>query len=350
MSVFKKLCAVITISFFLLVFGWVVYHQATEKPNFAMANPTVSAAFVMEEEVRSSISAVGTLQAYQGVNLTAKDSAVITHIYFPSNASIDAGSVVMEQDTAVKTAVLKQARVELTLAESNYQRAANLYKKHYMSQQSFDETKEKYLYAQATHNKAKAELNQRMIVSPFSGKLGLIKVQAGDYVTQGDSLVTLTNLNQLYVDFFISERYINQVKKGDVVQIKSAIDSNRIITARVDVLENVINKDTYMLRVRAKINNEDHFLKPGGFVNVTVYFGRQKKLFTVPQTAIRYANTGNYVYKIVNDTVHQTPVTLGSQIGEMIVVLSGLKQGDQVVSIGVNKVHDGQTVNLSESM
>jgi membrane fusion protein (multidrug efflux system) len=347
MPVAKKLFVMGVLIAILAVFGWVVYYKATQKAHIVPPNPTISASYVKEQETQANIVAVGTLKAYQGVNLTAKDSAVVTRVFFSSDASVNTGDIIIEQETDIQLAILNQAKAELTLAKANYDRASRLIKKGYISQQDYEETKEKYLYAQATYKKAQAELNDRIIIAPFSGTLGLMTVQVGDYITQGQDLVTLTNLDKLYVDFFVAEPYIDRIKKGDPIQITSAINAKKTVIAKVSVLESVINDQTYMLKVRAFIDNQDHFLKPGGFANIQVYFGDKKNVLTVPQTAIAYSNKGNYVYKLVDNVAQKVMVTLGPQVGDSIIIQSGLNKGDRVVSAGINKVHDGQRVNLS---
>ena len=348
MSVRKKLLAVFILVVFLMIFVLVVYYQASRRPVFPMAKPTIAITMVGQQDVQASLIAVGTLKAYQGIDLTAKVSGVVTHIYFPSNAQVTRGDIILEQETNVQLATLKQVKAELTLAEANYNRAIRLHRKHYMSQQDFEGTKEKYLFAKASLLRAEAEINNRTIAAPFDVVLGLMTEQEVDYAEQGQDLVTLTNLDTLYVDFFIPEQYINQIKKGDTIHIKSAIDPNKSVLGKVSLLENVINDKTYMLKVRAMVNNKNHFLRPGGFADITIFFGQKKKVLVVPQMAIVYSDKSNYVYRVINGTAKKTKVVLGGQIKELIVVTQGLQLGEKIVSAGTNKVFDGQPVNLSK--
>jgi membrane fusion protein (multidrug efflux system) len=347
MHLVKKSLVVIILMVFLAVFVGIVYFRASRRSPAHPMVPTVTVSVVQQQETQDQVTAVGTLDTYQGINLVAQEDAVVNHIYFPSDDLVKAGDVVLEQDTDIQSAVVKQAHAELVLAEANYERGIGLYKEHYLSQQEFEQLEEKYLYTKAAYNQAEAELNKRIVTAPFEGQLGIFDVQAGDYASKGTTFVTLTNLNQLSLDFFIPEKYINQVKKGDDIQIKSAIDPNKIFTAKISVLDNVISDQTYMLRVQATVDNQEHFLKPGGFVNITIFYGVKKTVLIVPQTAIVYSNKGNYAYTVTNNTAHKTAVTLGEQLGQSIVVETGLKQGEHIVSSGTNKLHDGMQIKLS---
>jgi membrane fusion protein (multidrug efflux system) len=312
--------------------------------------PVISTTLVKEENYQASLKAVGTLYAEQGVNLTAQADAVITNIYFPSSAMVKKGDVILKQESNTEQAAVKQTEVELNLAKANYERGEPLFKKFYLSKQEFEELQEKYFYADATYHKAKAELDKRIVIAPFDGKLGIFPVQVGDYVTKGQFLVALTNLDELYVDFFVPEKYINVLKEGDVIELTTAIDSSKVFNGKISLLNTVINNQTYMLKVRATLDNKNHLLRPGGFANVVVYYGPKKNVLTIPQTAIVYSNKGNYVYKLKDNQVYTNKVTLGEQIGQLIIVESGLHQGDIVVSAGTNKLHDGMRVQLSDQI
>lgn len=348
MHLVKKSLVVVILIIFLAGFAGIVYYRASRRTPISHVSPTVSASVVQQKQTQGQVTAVGTLDTYQGIDLVAQEDAVVNHIYFSSDDLVKAGDVVLEQDTDIQSAVTKQAQAELVLAEANYKRGIGLYKEHYLSQQEFEQLEEKYLYTKAAYNQAEAELNKRIVTAPFEGQLGIFDVQEGDYASKGTAFVTLTNLNQLSLDFFIPEKYINQVKKGDEIEIKSAIDPSKTVAAKIQVLDNVISDQTYMLRVRAIVDNTDHFLKPGGFVNITIFYGSKKNVLIVPHTAIVYSNKGNYVYTVTNNTAHKTLVTLGDQIGQSIIVETGLKEGESIVSTGTNKLHDGMPIQLSK--
>ena len=347
MHLVKKSLVIVFLMIFLAVFIWIVYYRMSHHMPVHSRIPTVSEGVVQQENTQGQVTAVGTLDTYQGISLVAQEDAVVNHIYFSSDDLVNAGDVVLEQDTDIQSAVVKQAQAELSLAKANYKRGIGLYKKHYLSQQEFEQLEEKYLYLKAAYNQAKAELNKRIVTAPFEGQLGIFDVQEGDYASKGTTFVTLTNLDQLSLDFFIPEKYINKIKKNDEVQIKSVAYPNKNFTSKIKVLDNVISHQTYMLRARAVIDNKEHLLKPGGFVNITVFYGSKRSVLTVPQTAIVYSNKGNYVYKVINNIAHKTLVTLGDQIGQSIIVQTGLNKGERIVSTGINKLHDGITIKLS---
>ena len=350
MAVIKKSLVLIILLIFLAIFAWIVYHQASRRPLMKPPIPTVAVSAVQQQRIQNQVTSVGTLATYQGIDLVAQEDAVVRRIYFLSDDVVKAGDVILEQDTTIQSAVVKQTQAELTLAAANYERGIGLYKRHYLSQQEFEQLEEKYLYAKAMYNQSEAELDQRIIKAPFSGQLGIFDVQEGDYARKGTVFVTLTNLDQLSLDFFISEKYINQVQKGDKIQITSAMDPDKIFTAKIQVLDTVISGQTYMLRIQAMINNKAHLLKPGGFVNITLFYGAQKNVLTVPQTAILYSNKGNYVYTVTDNTAHKTAVVLGEQVGQSIIVKTGLKAGDIIVSAGTNKLHDGSPMKRSNQL
>lgn len=293
-------------------------------------------------------SAIGTLISIPGITVKPEISGRITKISFKSGDFVQKGDVLIEINPDIVKAKLDEAIAKLRLNKLNYSRAFKLYQTHDISKSDFDQAQANYYAAKAQVESAQATLQQSTIVAPFAGRLGLSQVTVGDYVNSGQNIVNLQTIDPLKVDFSIPETYQNKVAIGQQVSLRTEAYPQIIFTGNVEAFESLINQNNRTLNVRANVPNKDGKLIPGGFVEVTLKFSEQK-LIMIPQTAIVYAPDGNYVFKIVANTAEKTPVTLGEKNNNNVVVKTGLKVGDVVVTAGQIKLYQGAKVVIVET-
>lgn len=293
---------------------------------------------------QTQIPATGTLSAIQGVMLKSEVAGRVTKIYFDSGADVAAGAALVDIDPGVIQAQLAQAIAKAKLSSDDYQRAIQLFQRGALSKQDMDTALSNKLADAAVVKQELAQLNQYQIHAPFSGKLGLRQFNLGDYISAGQALVNLQQLDPLRVDFTVPENYLGQIQVDDVVQIQSDTDPNTTIVGKVTAIDSAIDPATRTIALRASVPNPNQKLLPGGFVQVVLLAGKPQQLVTVPQTAIVYDASGNYVYTVVNNHAVKTPITIAQQNSDQIAMATGLKAGDQVVVAGQLKIGDGSPV------
>jgi membrane fusion protein, multidrug efflux system len=293
---------------------------------------------------QTQIEAIGTLNANQSVGLTSEVDGRVTGIYFRSGDYVKAGTPLVQLNPDLLKAQLAAAQAKEILSAANYQRAAELFKKRVFAQQDLDTSLSAYRADQANVANIQAQLNQTLIRAPFTGRLGLRLVDLGDYVKAGDKIANLNAIDPLRVDFRIPEVYLSQMKSGQTILIKSTAFPNQTFSGQTYAMDSEIDVNTRSLGVRAVVPNKDQKLLPGAFVDVTVQAGMPQKLITVPETTVNLDAGGPYVYRVVDQKAVKTPVTLGQRRDAEVAVLTGLKAGDVVVTVGGFKVTDGASV------
>jgi membrane fusion protein, multidrug efflux system len=338
----KKLISQI---FFIVILNCMC--QALAKP------PQIPPAIVEAVKVKpvfhqEQIAATGSLVAIPGIIVKPEISGRITKIYFKSGDDVLAGAPLIEINTDVINAQLGEAQAMLKLARLQFRRYSELYKTHDISKAEFDKAQAEHNSLQAKAEQIQAQLRQAKIVAPFAGKLGLSQVSVGDYVNAGQSIVNLQNLDPLKVDFSIPEVYLSKVSVEQTISLHTDAYPKETFLGKVEAIESLINQNNRTLNIRASIPNKDKKLLPGMFVATTLQFGEKYQLIKIPQPAVVYSAEGNYVFKVVNGKAQKTAVELGERDSDDIIIKSGIKPNDVIVTTGQLKVHDGAPVIIAK--
>ena len=311
--------------------------------------PTIPPAVVEVSKVvystrEQQLAATGTLSAIPGIVIKSEISGRITQVYFKSGDSVQAGAPIVEINPDIIKAQLAQAQASLLLTKLNYDRAASLYKSHDVSEADYDKARADYSSAQALVEQMQAQLRQTHIIAPFAGRLGLSQVNLGDYVSSGQQIVNLQSIDPIYVDFSIPEVYLSKVAAGQAVTLHTVAYPDEKFIGKIEALESAINPANRTLMLRASAPNKDGKLLPGAFVEVSILINEQTKVIEIPQTAVVFSPQGDYVFTVVDGKAVQTNVVLGDRDSERVIVKSGIKVGDTIVTAGQLKVHDGTPV------
>lgn len=343
----------VTLTFFVVTIivvaiGWFLYYQYHHKHLPTPKTPTVSSTVVKAQTWQAQVDAVGTLVANQGVTLKNDSEGVVTKINFRSGQLVKQGDILIELDNTTEAGKLTYSKAQYELSKLTYQRYLALVSKGSISQEQLDQAKADMDGNKGLVEEAQGDYDKKVIKAPFSGKLGLRNISLGTYLDSGDEIVNLQSLDPLFVDFNIPEKYLAQLKTGLKVSIAPDSVDNKIYDGKVHSFESVINSDTGTLAVRSQIANPNSTLLPGGYANVVLYLGNEIKVNTVPQTAIVYSDSGDYVFLVKDNKVTQQKVELGKQLGQDIIITTGLEAGQEVVSAGTNKVHDGSMINAEK--
>lgn len=298
---------------------------------------------------QENINSTGTLVAALGVTVKPDISGRITEILFKSGMHVEKGTPLVQIFQGILQAELKENESDLKLKELTYTRFEDLFKKNAASQSQVDEAKANFSQAQAVVDKTKAQLSQTLIKAPFSGFLGIRKVNLGDYVSAGDALVNLEDTDPMFVDFTVPEIYSKKILKGQTILITSEAYGDKDFSGKIVAMDSLINPNTRMLEIRGMIPNKDNTLIPGSFVVTKIYIGEPKQLIKIPQTAIEYSQQSNYVYVVKEGKAIKTPVILGARGDKDIFIKSGLKVGDEVVFAGQQRLYNGAEVSIEPS-
>lgn len=344
--------------------GFSIYQQIQM---FSAPQPaiSVSAAVAREQPWQSRLPAIGTLKAYQGVDLTAEVQGTVKEVLFQSGEKVTLGQPLLQLDSEVERAILATAEAVRALARVEYQRGQDLIKRQAISKSEFDRLNAELLKAEASVTQLKAELDKKRILAPFPGTIGIRQVDTGDYLSPGTSFATLQDLSRLYVDFFLPEQDYPQLAIGQSVRLSLAAYPGEVFSGEISALNPKVEETTRNVQVRAMLPNPDNKLLPGMFANLEVLLPGEKPQVLVPETAITYTLYGNSVYVIgeqkddqgavVKDdkgqprlVVERRFVETGERRDGQVLVLKGLKAGEQVVTAGQLKLDNGAHVAIVE--
>jgi membrane fusion protein, multidrug efflux system len=251
---------------------------------------------------------------------------------------------------------LSNFKAQVTVAELSLDRAKQLASRQFGPQATVDTAQAAYDQAQAGIAKTEAIISQKLVRAPFDGELGVRNVELGQYLTAGTSIVSLTDLSQLYANFTVTEKDSAQLKVGQVVRVAVDAYPGRSFEGKITTIEPQIATDTRNIRVQATIDNPDSVLKPGMFATTTVVLPDKPAVVTVPETAIDYTLYGDSVYLITEKKADdgktslnavRTFVQTGNRLDGRAEILKGLKPGDRVVAVGQVKLQPGAAVAIS---
>ncbi|ADE13311.1 efflux transporter, RND family, MFP subunit [Nitrosococcus halophilus Nc 4] len=340
--------------FFGGIFGWKYYQQQQQAAQAAMPPPpaTVAAAEVHPETWQSSLQAVGSLVATQGIYVTNEVAGLIEAINFESGQQVEKGKLLLQLEDSVDQADLKGLLAEQKLGELQFQRAARLVKEKSISRSTYDESEAQLENAQAKVAAKRALIRKKQIRAPFSGLLGIRQVNLGEYLAPGSRIVLLQALDPIYVDYSLPERYFSSLSQGQAVFITVQAYPAQIFEGRIIAINPGIDPASRNVRVRAIFPNPNLRLRPGMFAEVKTLLPEQKQVLTVPQTAITYNPYGNMVFVIQEKNgglvVQQQLVQTGKVREGQVEIVKGLQVGERVVSAGQMKLHNGQQVQISD--
>jgi len=314
----------------------------------------VASAKVETQNWQPYLRAVGSLVARDGVEVTGQVDGQVRAINFDSGQTVKKGDVLVQLDDKVDQAILAGLIAERQLAEVEFRRQARLLKQKSTSQSTYDT-------AQATLNKAKAavtaehaRIDQMAVRAPFSGVLGIRKVNLGEYLKAGAAIVPLQALDPIYVDFSLPERYLSELSSGQKVQVQVQAYPAQTFEGTISAISAKVDQATRNVQVRATLANADAKLKPGMFAEARVVLPARQGVLTLPRTAITYNPYGDAVFVIEHkdgrQIVMSRQVETGTARDGRVEIVKGLKEGEEVVAAGQVKLRNGAPVKVDNSV
>ncbi|MHC2390257.1 multidrug efflux system membrane fusion protein [Bradyrhizobium liaoningense] len=306
--------------------------------------------------VPNLLTAVGSLVAVHQVDVSADVNGRVTEIKFEPGTRVEAGTPLVQLFDAPEQGDLANYKAQATVAQLSLDRAKQLAARQFGPQATVDAAQASYDQAQAGIAKTEALISQKLVRAPFSGDLGMRKVEVGQYLTAGTAIVSLTDLSQLWANFTVTEKDSGNLKVGQVVRLKVDAYPGRTFEGKITTIEPQIATDTRNIRVQATIANPEKILKPGMFVTTTVVLPDKPAVITVPETAVDYTLYGDSVFMIAEKkeadgktslSAVRTFVQTGNRVDGRVEILKGLKAGDKVVALGQLKLQSGAPVSIS---
>jgi membrane fusion protein, multidrug efflux system len=387
----RFLIAAIVVGLFL---GGVGYFNLVFKPKMIgefMAKMVPPPATVTAEPAKTEtwidrVRAIGTLVAIEGVDVAPQVGGSVTDYFFDSGHDVEKGAKLVKLDTSVEEADLADNKATLQQTNLDLERHSKLVKTSAVSQAVFDATIAKRDSAAAAVQKTEALIAQKNITAPFAGRLGLRRVEKGQYVSPGQALVWLQALDPIWVDFPVPEASVGKFAIGSQVELAADAFPGEMFKGEIEAFDAKLGADTRTLMVRARLPNPDRKLLPGMFANVAVLAGGAKQLVTVPRTAVTYGLYGDSVWAVKESapepaaappatasaepvasaiasdatptasipaektlTAERRFVRVGPTQGDRIAILEGIKPGEQVITSGQLKLQPDATIKVDNS-
>ena len=375
---------IMLIAVFLLVGGIVGYNmlQAAMLKKYASMGgippATVSTMKVRSEDWQDSVSAVGSLRAVRGVDLSTEIAGLVRRVNFVNGADVGPGVVLIELNADAERAQVENLKASLELAEITLKRDREQFAVQAVSQATLDNDDADLRSKKAQLNQAQATLEKKTILAPFAGRLGISTVAPGLYLNAGDKIVSLQAIDPIYVDFFLPQQQVSRVTRHETVVVTTDAWPGREFKGTITAVNSTIDSATRNIQFEATIANPDRALLPGMYAKVNVEIGSVQRYITLPQAAVTYNPYGASVFLAAPPTAKpgapseapgakegnsntaaatepslvasQTFVTLGPTRGDQVAVVKGIQEGDTVVTSGQMKLRPGTPLIINNTV
>lgn len=305
------------------------------------------------QNLQNNIEALGTLRAAESAIITAKTTKTVTNLYFTDGQRVHKGMVLVEMTNAEESALMDEARLTAKEAKKQLDRASSLAKTGALSPSLLDQRTREYEAAQARYLAVQARFNDLIITAPFNGVVGLRDISLGSLVAPGQIIITLNDDSKMKLDFTVPAIYLRNVRIGLPITAQSHDLGNKIFKGKIASIDNHIDESTRAIKVRAILDNANQELKQGLLMTVVVSADVRQSL-VLSEAALVPMGSNNFVFVLMpakNTAVspwvaEKRQIQIGQRYKGFVEVLSGLKEGEKVVTHGLQKIHAGQALNI----
>ncbi len=322
--------------------------------------PVVSAVEVASADWQQTLTSIGATRAVMGVDVTTESAGIVKKIYFVGGSDVKKGQTLVVLNNEPDIAKLRSLQAEAILARKTYMRDVRQFKIGAVSKKQLESDEYSYKSAVALTKEQQALVNEKIIRAPFSGRIGIVLINLGQYLRQGDQIANLQALDPIFVDFNLPQNQLSNIHVGETVNIVVNDLSKNSYSGKVSSINPEINKSTRTFTAEAKLANKSKSLLPGMFVTGDFIIGAPKKYLTIPRNAVAFSSFGSFVYLLSQSNqksngkilwkVTQVFVKTGSSRGNQIQILSGVKEGDYIISSGQLKVTNNAMVMINNSV
>lgn len=336
-----------------------------------MPQPAVAVSSSVAERQHWSdiVEAVGTFVAVNGADVTTEVGGVVSAIRFESGQSVERGDVLLQLNASTEQATLRSLEASLKLATTQRDRFRELQGKRLVSRSELDERESEAERLEAEVNAQRTLIAKKTIRAPFSGRLGIRRVNLGQYLNPGDPIVSLQSLDPIYLDFTLPEQQTGLVMEGARVQARVDAMPGQTFEGQITAIEPLVDPATRNFKVQATFSNADGTLRPGSFAKVNFDQGSERSVVVIPQTAVSFNPYGNAVF-VINKVaraegetdmmgqpltgdklvVSQRFIKTGPPRGDLIAVVEGLEAGEEVVTSGLLKLRNDAEVTINNKV
>lgn len=318
--------------------------------------PSVETAQVEVARLIDDTRTVGSLRSRRAVVLRPEVSGRITALNFADGQRVRKGQVLVQFDDQLAQAQVQQVQAELSIAQANHKRNSELVAQNFISQRSLDESAANLQVVQAKLALAKATAARLKIVAPFDGIAGIRQVSVGDYLKDGADIVNIEDIDALYVDFRLPERFQARLQRGQTARLDLDALPGQPYSAQIQAIDPLIDANGRSVGVRACIDNRRLALRPGMFARVNPVFGVRENARVIPEEAIVPQGSRQFVIKLLKGaddktrTTQRVEVRIGLRSPGKVEILEGLAPGDTVITAGQQRVQrDGTVVTVVEA-
>ena len=353
-----------------------IKHMITEREKMVMPPRSVTTGVVVREQWETSLSAVGSLEAVQGQTITAELTGRVSKIAFEAGSAVQAGDLLVQQDTSSEAAQLRAIETNMTLAKVNLDRAEKLVADQTISKSEYDQAQATYLQFEAEADTIRATIAKKSIRAPYAGRLGIRLINVGQILREGDGIVSLQKLDPIFVNFLLPQQYIASVKVGMQVRVTIDAFAGESFMGDVTTINPEVDANSRNIRIQATLRNEDERLRPGMYAEVHAVLPDKDDVLMIPATAVLHAPYSDMVFLVEDGPTTPTAaeladaattattttadagpkpvygglvarqhfVTLGASRGDFVAVAKGLEEGQKIVTTGVFKLRNGQSI------
>jgi membrane fusion protein, multidrug efflux system len=323
---------------------------------------TVSTTTAREQPWQPALGAVGTLRAAKGADLAMDVAGLVTGVNLQSGQDVTQGQVLVQLRDGDDVAQLQQLEAVAQLSQLTFERARQQLAAQAISKADYDTAAADLKAKQAAVAQQKVVVAKKQLRAPFAGRAGIITINPGDYLSAGTTIVTVQQLDPLFVDFYVPQSELGRLQVGQAVNLKLDAYAGRDFTGKLSAINPKVDLGTRNVQVEATVPNHDKTLTPGMFAKVTVDIGSEQRQLTLPQAAIVYNPYGDTVYVVqpsrgkddkgqpLPPTVKQTFVTVGDTRGDQVAILKGIDAGTVVVTSGQIKLKNDAPIAIDNSV
>ncbi|WP_444895247.1 efflux RND transporter periplasmic adaptor subunit [Microbulbifer sp. EKSA008] len=339
----------------LLLFGGIFAYKLIGRhmvnqfiDNLALPAATVTSATAQFQYWKEDLRGIGTIRAVNGVEVTTEAQGVISAIHFKSGQHVRKGDLLAEIFAEPEKAQLQVLDAELRLARRNYVRIKTLLGRGVTTEADLDSARSTLDQVVANIEVQRARVDQRVIVAPFSGVLGIRQIDLGQNVSPGESVVSLQQLDPIFVDFSLPEQKYALVKAGLAIQLTTDAFPKNTYEGRITAVDPQVDSASRNFLIQATLKNPQHDLRPGMFAQVSVKISAQRKVLVIPRTALAFAPYGVAVFVLEPDKDGEHMIAVkrfvktGEERGDLVEITQGLLVGDIVASSGLLKLRNGE--------
>ena len=312
----------------------------------------VSQAVAAQREFTDQIEVLGVARGNRSVNITSATSQLITRVLFTDGQRVAAGTRLVELQAQEEDAGIIEARAQVELAQSQYNRYRELGERGFAPQMMVEQYRTELSTARANLAAANARRGDRSIRAPFAGVLGLSSVTAGTLINPGAIITTLDDIDTIRVDFPVPERYLPSLRQGLPITATADALGDQTFQGRIALIDTRVNETTRAITARAEFPNPGGRIRPGMLMRVAVEQGARQSV-AVPEAAIQYEGEGAFVYRIAGgdrgSTAQRVSVEAGVVENGYVEILSGLRAGERIVGSGLNRIQPNSPVTVAQA-